>query len=96
VLAVANIRGPAWRRAEREYHMPMRELLPGLVRAHGIKGAAKVIGVNVGTLSAWVSQLEMSRVTLLIGDHEEIIVRPRTRDESGAILPPTWQAPRKV
>jgi hypothetical protein len=68
-------RSRKWNRAERIYHLPMRDILPKLIRANGSKGAAKVLGVSEYTIHYWCLRLNLKRITLMLGPDEEVAVR---------------------
>jgi hypothetical protein len=71
------LRSKQWNRAERIYHCSMRELLPRMVRQFGMEGAAKQLLVTPQTISLWGIRLGLSRVTVFLGEDEELIVRKR-------------------
>ena len=78
------LRSKQWNRAERIYHCSMRELLPRMVRQFGMEGAAKQLLVTPQTISLWGIRLGLSRVTVFLGEDEELIVRKRPQSGSRA------------
>ena len=67
----------AWNRAERRWHLPMHELLPSLVREHGIVKTAEMLGVKKTTIVNWGKKIGASRITIFVGDDEEILIRKK-------------------
>lgn len=57
--------------------MAMYELLPALVREHGIVRTAEMLGVKKSTIVNWGKKIGASRITIFLGDDEEILIRKK-------------------
>ena len=46
--------------AEQQTGQAIDKLIPMLIRKHGLRGAAKEIGIHPGTMSYWMLKLDLS------------------------------------
>ena len=77
--------GPShqWVRAERIYHMPMAELLPGLVREHGQVETANLLRVSQSTISLWVNAIGGRWVRFILMPGEVVYDHPEGEPYQG-------------
>lgn len=66
---------PKWVRAERIYHMDMKELLPKLIQVHGMEKTAELLEVSLKTITFWAREVGARSVKLYLMPGEEVVVR---------------------